>query len=104
MIRATPDSGRLLLRPQEAANTLGVSLRTLMNWVADGSIPYVRCGERCLRFSTADLEVWIRERSTRRPARVPEGPEQSATSPVNPGAGRARGAIGAANGQGGPGR
>ena len=66
---ATPagNPDRLLLRPQEAANSLGVSLRTLMTWAATGSVPVVRLGERVLRFSTADLEAWIAARSTRRP-------------------------------------
>ena len=64
-MRTHVDSSRLLLRPVEAAESLGVSLRTLMAWVAAGQIPVVRCGLRCLRFSTADLDSWIRERSTR---------------------------------------
>jgi excisionase family DNA binding protein len=61
-------TGRLLLRPQEAANSLGVSLRSLMAWAAAGDVPVVRLGDRCLRFSVADLQVWIASRSTKRPA------------------------------------
>ena len=59
---------RLLLRPQETANALGISLRGLMNMVDRGEIPFVRVGTRNLRFALADLHTWIRERSTRRPA------------------------------------
>jgi excisionase family DNA binding protein len=70
-------AGRLLLRPQEAANSLGVSLRSLMAWASVGEIPVVRIGDRCLRFSVADLEAWIRERSTRRPAADQDGPDDA---------------------------
>ena len=59
---------RLLLRPQEAAGALGISLRGLMNMVDADEIPVVRIGVRNLRFSVDDLRTWIRERSTRRPA------------------------------------
>ena len=55
---------RLLLRPQETANALGVSLRTVMDWVADGEIPVVRLGDRCLRFSVEALRQWVAARST----------------------------------------
>lgn len=50
---------RLLLRPTEAADRLGVSLRSLMSWTAAGDIPFIRCGKRCLRYSLDDLRVWI---------------------------------------------
>ena len=52
---------RLLLRPLEAAATLGVSLRTLMSWTAAGTIPHFRQG-RCLRYSTDSLRDWITAR------------------------------------------
>jgi excisionase family DNA binding protein len=55
---------RLLLRPQEAANTLGVSLRTLMSFVASGDIPYTRIGERNLRFPVDALREWVARRTT----------------------------------------
>jgi len=55
---------RLLLRPGEAANSLGVSLRCLMGWVAEGEIPVVRLGDRCLRFSVDSLRAWVASRST----------------------------------------
>ena len=37
---------RLLLRPQETANALGISLRGLMNMVDADEIPVVRIGVR----------------------------------------------------------
>lgn len=52
-------SDRLLLRPAEAAERLGVSLRSLMAWTAAGEIPAIRVGQRCLRFSLDDLRTWI---------------------------------------------
>jgi excisionase family DNA binding protein len=63
-----PRPFRLLLRPQEAADALGISLRGLMNMVDHDEIPYVRIGVRNLRFSVDDLRAWIAERSTRQPA------------------------------------
>ena len=41
---------RIALRPQEAANALGVSLRTIMAMEKAGEIPSVRIGKRNLRF------------------------------------------------------
>jgi excisionase family DNA binding protein len=55
---------RLSLRPLEAAESLGISLRTINGWVKDGTIPFVRLGERNLRFVVADLQEWLRTRST----------------------------------------
>lgn len=66
-----PAVPRLLLKPLEAANCLGVSLRTLMAWKDAGEIPFVMLSERVLRFAVADLEAWISERSTRRPEASP---------------------------------
>jgi len=65
------DHHRLLLRPREAAAALGIALRTLMALVAAGEIPVVRIGTRCLRFSTAALETWIRERTVTATAPAP---------------------------------
>ena len=58
---------RLLLKPNEAADALGLSENGLMNLVAAGDIPVVRVGTRSVRFSIKDLEHWIAERSTWRP-------------------------------------
>ena len=63
-----PQPFRLLLRPQEAADALGISLRGLMTMVDRDEIPCVRIGVRNLRFSVDDLRAWIIERSTRQPA------------------------------------
>jgi excisionase family DNA binding protein len=62
--QAGPPEFRLLLRPQECANSLGISLRGLMNLVDAGEIPYCRIGQRNLRFYVDDLRTWIQERSS----------------------------------------
>jgi excisionase family DNA binding protein len=56
---------RLLLRPQEAADALGVSLRTLMSLADSGDIPSTRIGTRNLRFSVQALEAWIASKTSR---------------------------------------
>jgi excisionase family DNA binding protein len=55
---------RILLRPQEAANALGVSLRTLMSLVTAGEVPHTRIGERNLRFPVDGLRAWVARRTT----------------------------------------
>ena len=54
---------RLLLRPQEAADSLGVSLRTVMALVASREIPHTRIGERNLRFPLDGLREWVAKRT-----------------------------------------
>ena len=54
----------ILLKPQQAANALGVSLRTIMGMVASNEIPFVRLGERNLRFHTDALREWVSKRTT----------------------------------------
>ena len=56
-------SSRLLLRPQEAANALGVSLRTLMSLVTSNEIPHTRIGDRNLRFPLDGLREWVARRT-----------------------------------------
>jgi len=59
MHRTRPTTDRILLRPVEAAETLGVSLRSLMSWHAAGEIPGIRLGRRTLRFSVIALQELI---------------------------------------------
>ena len=74
----TPPPVRLLLRPQEASDALGVSLRTVMEWVRAGDIPVVRLGERNLRFPLDALRDWVAQRTSWPTAIVvPGDPEQS---------------------------
>jgi excisionase family DNA binding protein len=52
-----------LVRIDEAAEYLGVSRRTLYNWVQAGRVPVVRLSPRAIRFDRRVLEKWIQERS-----------------------------------------
>jgi len=55
-------ANRLALRPKEAAETLGISERTLRKWMRDERLPYFRVdGAVCL--PTAELERWMLERT-----------------------------------------
>ncbi|HHM4834383.1 TPA: helix-turn-helix domain-containing protein, partial [Pseudomonas aeruginosa] len=46
--------------PEQVAETLGVSLKTLAAWRSTGrhSLPFVRCGGR-VRYSRTDLDTWL---------------------------------------------
>jgi excisionase family DNA binding protein len=61
---AIPADPCLLLKPQQAANALGVSLRTLMGLVATNDVPHVRLGDRNLRFPLEGLRSWVNSRTT----------------------------------------
>jgi excisionase family DNA binding protein len=53
-----PDYDHLLTEVQ-AAELLGLSVRTLQAWRVRGSmIPYVRCG-RAVRYRASDVRAWI---------------------------------------------
>ncbi len=84
----------LLLRPQEAANSLGVSLRCLMGWVKAGEIPVTRIGERCLRFPLDGLRAWVATRTAWPTQLTGNGTEQVAVDAAN----HATGGNGAASG------
>jgi excisionase family DNA binding protein len=87
---------RLLLRPQEAANSLGISLRSLMAMVAANEVPFTRIGERCLRFSMDGLRDWVAKRTTWPTELVPVGPENCGAGTGNHGGGDHGGANQAA--------
>jgi excisionase family DNA binding protein len=59
-----------LLDANEAARLLRVPRSTLYELVRSRGLPHVRIGERGLRFTRSDLEVWIAEHTygTRRRA------------------------------------
>ena len=52
---------RIALRPQEAAEALGVSGRTLRAWMRDEGLPYARVGGTVI-IPRVELEEWIAER------------------------------------------
>lgn len=55
-----PLTERLLLRPTEAAEMLGVGRSKLYELIAEGDIPTVRVGSR-VRIPVEDLRAWIRD-------------------------------------------
>lgn len=58
---------RLLLRPSEAAESLGISERALWTLTDDGTIPCVRLG-RSVRYDLEVLREWLaKPRSEARP-------------------------------------
>jgi len=67
---------RLLLRPQEAAIALGISLRTLMHLADTGEIPSTRIGTRNLRFSVQALRDWIATKTSRTAEQPAEPPKE----------------------------
>jgi len=54
-------AGRLALRPNEAADALGVSSRTLRKWMRDDGLPFLRL-EGVVLIPCAGLERWMDER------------------------------------------
>jgi excisionase family DNA binding protein len=55
-----PNVPRLALRPEEAAECLGVSPRTLWELTKPrGPIPFKRIGKRSIRYSVRDLESYL---------------------------------------------
>ncbi len=56
---AMPDrSVRRLLDTDQAADYLGVSVRTMKTLMSDGQLPYVKIG-RCTRLDAGDLDDFI---------------------------------------------
>ncbi|MGK4341145.1 helix-turn-helix domain-containing protein [Ectopseudomonas oleovorans] len=56
----TPDA---LLTPEQAAEELGLSVKTLATWRSTGrhALPYIRVGAR-IRYRRADLDAWLASR------------------------------------------
>ena len=55
-------TSRLALRPQEAAESLGVSQRTLRKWMRDEGLPHLRVAGAVL-LPVGGIEAWLAERS-----------------------------------------
>jgi excisionase family DNA binding protein len=41
----------------EAAESMGVSVKTIRRWIAAGTLPAYRCGKRAIRIKLEDLEA-----------------------------------------------
>ena len=50
-----------MLTKREAASAIGVSLRTLDNWIKDKQLPYVKLS-KTVRFLKADIRQYISDR------------------------------------------
>jgi len=53
-----------LLRPDEVANIFQVSQKTVYSWHAEGKLPGVKPGGRCLRFQRSVIVTIISKEST----------------------------------------
>lgn len=55
-----------LLTPEQAAQLLGLSVKTLATWRCTGkhALPFTRCGAR-IRYQRTELAVWLAERGVR---------------------------------------
>lgn len=63
-----------LLTPEQAAQTLGLSAKTLATWRSTGrhALPFIRCGAR-IRYRRADLAAWLSARQSTSTAVVVKG-------------------------------
>jgi len=57
-------TGRLALRPKDAARALGISERLLWTWTNTGRIPCVRIG-RAVTYPVDGLKDWLAQRAKR---------------------------------------
>jgi excisionase family DNA binding protein len=50
------------------AEQVGVSRKTILNWVRDGKFPQpIRCGRRTLRYDRDEVAAWLRARQGGQP-------------------------------------
>ena len=97
-----PQPYRLALTAAEAADSLGISARTLASMTAAGEIPHVRLGTRNLRYPTAALQRWLDAQTTmpagmgavvvgspEQQAGIPDDLTEEATPAANPAANQA---------------
>lgn len=56
-------SSESLLTPEQAAQMLGLSVKTLATWRSTGrhALPFIRCGAR-IRYRRSDLAAWLQTR------------------------------------------
>jgi excisionase family DNA binding protein len=71
-VHIAPLAPREYLSPAQAAELLGLSLRTLWKWRRRGTGPaWSRCGEWAVRYRRADVEAWIEAQQMAPVARGP---------------------------------
>ena len=66
-------SEQRLLKPEEAAQMLGVSIHTLYGWTSSRKVPFRKVG-RLLRFNGPELEAWTRQGASRGQNQLDEKP------------------------------
>lgn len=60
------DAADVVLTPEQAAEVLGVSTRTLSNWRSAGIGPkWFRLADRLIRYRRSELHAWLREQERR---------------------------------------
>ena len=62
--------GRLLMRPKEVAESLGIGLSKTYELLASGELPSIRVG-RSIRIPVAELHDWVRARQEERDESAP---------------------------------
>jgi excisionase family DNA binding protein len=53
-----PQTNRLL-KPQDAADMIGVKKSTIWQWCRSGRLPHIRVTPRCFRIRQSDLETYL---------------------------------------------
>lgn len=48
-----------LLKPQDAADLIGVKKSTIWNWCRIGRLPHIRVTPRCFRIRESDLQTYL---------------------------------------------
>lgn len=61
MATTTPIAPRKFLTRHEAADLLRISDRTLYSLTKSGQVPYIRLGQRCVRYPVEELERWLKQ-------------------------------------------
>jgi excisionase family DNA binding protein len=80
-------SSRILIRKQEAAVALGLSLSKVSAMVEANEIPHCRIGDRSLRFPVDALRKWVADRTVWPTAILGESEHQAESTGVTAGGG-----------------
>lgn len=75
---------RPLLTAEEVGTVLRVRPRAVLGWARAGLIPWVRVGERGVRFRAEDVAAWVAERTVPAAPAAPDRRAPGLTAPRNP--------------------
>lgn len=59
MPHPTPDVSNDLVTVAEAARALRITERTVRGWIADGTVPAYRIGDKAIRIKRPDLDALL---------------------------------------------